>query len=169
MEAELNTTGCAEVGEQMRPVGIPETARRFRPRFSLRMLLVLTVFVALFCWWRQRPAAFADRFNQAIEAKHYAAADALFKNPDQPFVVAFMKRDARNRITAKRERQSPGDWLKGDCRMTIALEDFSGAGATIVIKLATDAWGMRNFGFEQVTNSVQVFPAPLPGQAFERD
>jgi hypothetical protein len=148
----------------------PKPGFRLRPRFSLRMLLMLTTCVALFCWWRQRPAVIADKFIDAVKARDYAAADALFQRPQTGFVEEFMRRDDRNRITVTREPQTAGDWLKGVCRMSVALEDFSGLGASIVIHFTSDATGVRNFGFHTTTSSsMQLTPAPQYRQRIELD
>ena len=50
-----------------------------RPRFSLRMMLILTAVTACFYfYWFVMPGATARRFVDSIGAENYQAADALF-------------------------------------------------------------------------------------------
>jgi hypothetical protein len=66
---------------------VPSPRRRWL-HFSLRGLLVLIVIVAAGCnWWIGQPNTIARQFAAAIEAKDYAAADALCLDPNRHFVV----------------------------------------------------------------------------------
>lgn len=80
---------------------------RVRIRFSLRTLLLVTLVVAGGCYWMVLPTVYAQRFVAAVAAGEYAAADALFVDPADGFLVDW---DARYTIVERRAKLEPSSW-----------------------------------------------------------
>jgi hypothetical protein len=54
-----------------------------RPRFSMRVLLVVLALLAAVCYLLLvRPTMLADRFDAAVNARDYAKAQALLRQPN---------------------------------------------------------------------------------------
>ena len=117
--------------------------RSMKLRFSLRTMMILVTCAAALCWWRDRPRRLAERFVEAVEAGRYEAADAMSSDPDDESIAQFMKRDDRNRIHAIREAQTPGEWLRGQCRVALRVHDFSGLGGDSVVTTLATTHGME--------------------------
>jgi hypothetical protein len=79
-------------------------------RISLRGLLLLTVCLATFCYWRDRPRQIANRFVAAIEAGDYELAESIFADDGLGLT------DEQSIFTGWEARnlgQSAGEWLRG--------------------------------------------------------
>jgi len=137
-------------------------------RFSLRALLVVVTLAVAFCVWRERPRRMANRFVEAVKAAHYQAADELCAGGVHAFVVRFMERDNRNQITAERQRQTPGEWLKGECRVAVNLEDFSGLGASISRQMTATSWGIERHTAGEFIATIKYAPDPIMHQDIRR-
>src|SRR5687768_15626197 len=84
------------------------------PRFSLRGLLLLTAFVAVFCYWRDRSRQIANWFVAAIEAGEYELAESMFIKPT-PLAKTSLKDDAAS------YPQTFTEWLTGTCRVRFSI------------------------------------------------
>jgi hypothetical protein len=91
-----------------------------RPRFSLRGLLLLTVALAAFCWYRDLPRQYAIRFAALREAGEHKAASQL--------IVGHEGHSAQKKLHAPARmpdwkvaslKQTPKDWLLGRCCMLV--------------------------------------------------
>lgn len=138
---------------------------RARPRFSLRTLLIVTAAVAAFGWWREQPRKTAERFVAAIEAGRYGEADELLTDADDPLtsikpitLAAFIRADNRNRITASFQRQSPGEWLRGECLVSVQLDDFRGLGASIQAEAVATAQDLLPLRMREIVHGAQLLP-----------
>ena len=112
-----------------------------KPRFSLRVVLVVTAVVAVACWWRVRPTRVADQFVRAVAAGDYQRADKLFANQEHAFVAKFMA-DYRNKAKALAVRQSMAQWLAGQCEISLDLIDHRGLGANMHFVIPVTASGL---------------------------
>ena len=81
-------------------------------RFSLRGLLLLTVCLAVFLYWRDRPRQIANRYVAAIEAGDYKLADSMV---DNQWVGVTHKPADMDAWKALRKEQLATDWLRGRC------------------------------------------------------
>ena len=131
-------------------------------RFSLRGLLVIVTFVVAFCVWRDRPRRVAEQFVEAIDACRYAAADEMFIEPERQFVVQFMERDERNRISAEVALPTVGEWLRGVCPIAVRSEDFAGLGGTVEVQVLATARGLAGLRGEEFTIADHTFPGITP-------
>jgi hypothetical protein len=77
-----------------------------RPRFSLRALLLLTLAVAAFCYWRDRPRQMAKRFVAVMEAGDYITAEAMMGRKGGARAI-----NTKWHVTLG--EQSIVDWLRG--------------------------------------------------------
>jgi len=94
---------------------------RVRIRFSLRSLLLLTVVVAGGCYWMALPSVYAQRFVTAVAAGDYAAADALFADPDDRFLEQW---DNDYTIIQRRAQVEPSSWRerwRGERQISVRL------------------------------------------------
>lgn len=102
-------------------------------RFSLKEFLGLVAILALFCYWRSRPAQIAAKFQQAINRSDFPSADALLDEQSpwtlQQWQVEYGATNAR----FARDDQSIWDWLSGDCRGTIHVQLSNDPAATIEV------------------------------------
>ena len=78
----------------------------FLPRFSLRGLLILTVAVAGFCYWRDRPRQMAQRFVVAMKAEDYVTAEEMMGRSGGVRAI-------NTKWHVALGEQSLGDWLRG--------------------------------------------------------
>ena len=127
-------------------------------RFSLRTLLILVTCAAVLCWWRDRPRQIADRFIGAVEAEQYETADSLFASSDNRVIKLFMSRDERNQIHAERQPQSAGDWLSGECRIAVRMEDYKGLGASLRVDTYATAEGVAAILIVESLDGSELMP-----------
>jgi hypothetical protein len=85
-------------------------------RFSLRALFVLIAALAIFGYWRSRPAAIAREFERAIAVEDFAAADSLMATPASRDFQQWAANGGSVRVRLKFDSQSTWDWLRGQCR-----------------------------------------------------
>jgi len=130
-------------------------------RFSLRTMLILTACAALFCWWRDQPRRIANQFVAAVENGQYDVADSFFSDGTHPFMVRVIEGDDRNRIDAKRQVQTPGEWLRGDCLVEVRVEDFRGLGATITLNVTATASGIDRRSEPESIIAIKYAPDPI--------
>lgn len=119
-----------------------------KPRFSLKLLLIVVTAAALFCFWRTRPAAIADRFAACVETGQYAAADRLvrIRQPAPRYNAMYTETPDRFsdwrqqqptlRVSVRRETQSPVDWLTGHCGGVIQVQLGWASGAANFVSTA---------------------------------
>jgi hypothetical protein len=129
-----------------------------RFRFSLRTMLALTTFAAIFCLWRDAPRRNANRFVQSLASAEFETADAMFISPEMAGIAIFMKEDDRNRIEARRLPQSPRDWLLGRCYVEVKAEDFDGVGASLAGRATVQSGGIGEISIESNTVPVNISP-----------
>lgn len=90
-----------------------------RFRFSLKFLLALATALALFCFWRSRPAHLAARFERSLNRADYQAADQLLHGRSPWTLQQWQTQYGPIEARFHGERQSCWQWLTGDLRGTI--------------------------------------------------
>jgi hypothetical protein len=80
-----------------------------RPRFSLRGLLLLTVGVALVCYWQDKPRRVANEFAALLEAGDTDAANSMTFVGEHRWSTSF--HGSGYEVTPA--GQSPNEWLRG--------------------------------------------------------
>jgi len=84
-------------------------------RFSLRALMLLIAAVAVFGYWRSRPAAIARELQQTIAAEDYTAADSLMIGSRDRDFQRWAAGDGQVKVRVAFEPQSTWGWLCGQC------------------------------------------------------
>lgn len=82
-------------------------------------------------YWRGRPAVIAEQFVEAINQKNLKNADSLFQRDGDRRIEALIASHPRNRITATLEKQSLIDWLHGENKVQISLEEWTTQSGTV--------------------------------------
>jgi hypothetical protein len=128
-----------------------------KPRFTIRVLLILTACLAAFCYWRDRPRQIANQFVAAIESGDYKLAESMFKThysalttmppPRPPYWVA----DPLG--------QGPSDWFAG--RYPLRVYGWA-IDVSVACYMNATATGIEPVGKWHVTP--QVSPRPAAGR-----
>jgi hypothetical protein len=103
----------------------PESRPRFR--FSLRVLFLATIVVAVFCYWLILPTIEARRFVRAVESSDFAAADYCFCDPQDRFLNDYNKKFWTFELQATLDPFSMSEFWKRERRVTFHIS-YGGPG-----------------------------------------
>ncbi len=128
-------------------------------RFSLRTMMILVTCAAALCWWRDWPRRIANRFAEAVNDGHYGVAAEMIVDDDQQAFAKFMRREARNKATATVRRQTPDEWLRGECQVALSLEDFAGLGAALQMRAIATSSGVDRLTRTDSVHGLLMLPS----------
>jgi len=97
-----------------------------KPRFSLKLLLLLVALTGLACFWRSRPARLAATYSRLIDDYDFAAADALLIDDQSQRLHELRKTSRYINVRLEFEPQSVREWMTGECRGWIIVKIGTG-------------------------------------------